>query len=188
MQGELDLTGKLLIALPGIGDPRFERTIIFMCAHTPDFAMGLVVNRPIDGLDLHTLMEQMGVPLEISLRGTPVLEGGPVATDRGFVLHTDDVICDGATLEIDGEICMTATRDILISLGSPTPPRRAVLALGYAGWSAGQIESEIAANAWLVGTPDTDLVFGSNHDSKWRHAMTRIGVDLGRLNPGAGNA
>ena len=113
MQIETDLTGKLLIALPGIGDVRFERSVILLCAHTPEFAMGIVLNKPVEGVDLQDLMEQMGIQMEISLRGVTVLEGGPVATERGFVLHTDDVICDGATLEVDGYICMTATRDIL---------------------------------------------------------------------------
>jgi putative transcriptional regulator len=188
MHAETDLTGKLLIALPGIGDKRFERSVILLCAHTPEFAMGIVLNKPMDGIDLHDMLDQLGVEMETSMRGVPVLDGGPVATDRGFVLHTDDVICDGTTMEVDGDICMTATRDILGIIASVVPPRQSVFALGYAGWGAGQLEAELAENAWLVCEPDSDLVFGDAFDHKWRHAMTRLGVDLSRLQAGAGNA
>ncbi len=188
MHLDTDLTGKLLIALPGIGDTRFERSVILLCAHTPEFAMGIVLNKPIAGVDLQDLMEQMGVEMEISLRGVSVLEGGPVGSERGFVLHTDDVVCDGATMEIEGDICMTATRDILGLIASEAPPRQSVFALGYAGWGAGQLENELAENARLVCEPESDLVFGDAHDHKWRRAMTRLGVDLSRLQSGAGNA
>lgn len=188
MQFDTDLTGKLLIALPGIGDERFQRSVIFLCAHTPEFAMGIVLNKPMEGVDLQDLMEQMGIRMEISLRGVAVLEGGPVAQERGFVLHTDDVICDGATMEVDGEICMTATKDILAMIGSIAAPRQSVFALGYSGWGAGQLEAELADNAWIVCEPDTDLVFGGAHENKWRHAMTRMGIDPSRFQSGTGNA
>lgn len=188
MQIETDLTGKLLIAMPGIGDDRFERTVILVCAHTPDFAMGIMLNRPMKGIDLQEIINQMDVPQEVDLDGVTVLEGGPVATERGFVLHTDDVVCDGATMEVEDELCMTATREILAAVASASPPRKFVMALGYAGWGPGQLEAEIAHNAWLVGAPDFDLVFGGAYDDKWRHALTRMGVDLSRLQSGAGNA
>ncbi len=188
MRIDTDLTGKLLIALPRIGDPRFERSVILLCAHTPEFAMGLILNRPVEGLDLHDLLRQLNVPAEISLRGGVVLEGGPVATDRGFVLHTDDVYCEGATMDVDDDICMTATRDILVAIGSHEAPRHYVLALGYSGWGAGQLESELAGDAWLVCDPDFDLVFGAGYDCKWQDAMARLGVDPSRLQSGVGNA
>ncbi len=188
MQMETDLTGKLLIAMPGIGDTRFDRSVILICAHSPDFAMGLVVNRPMEGIDLQTIIDQMDIPQEAELDGVTILEGGPVATERGFVLHTDDVICDGATMEVDDELCMTATREILAAIASAAPPRKFVMALGYAGWGAGQLEQELAQNAWLVGSPDADLVFGGAYEHKWRHAITRMGVDLSRLQSDAGNA
>ena len=108
--------------------------------------------------------------------------------DRGFVIHTDDVISEGATLEIDGAFCMTATRDMLQLIGSSAAPRKSVLALGYSGWGAGQLEVELAANAWIVGEPDDDLVFGESHDLKWRHALGRMGIDSGRLQMDGGNA
>lgn len=188
MQFDTDLTGKLLVALPGIGDRRFERSVIFLCAHTPEFAMGIILNKPMDGIDLHQLMEKLDIPMEISLRGVPVLEGGPVAMERGFVLHTDDVICEGATIEVDGDICMTATRDILGMVASTGAPRQSVFALGYAGWRAGQLESELADNAWIVCEPDSDLVFGDAHEHKWRRALTRLGVDPARFQSGGGHA
>ncbi|MCA8903064.1 MAG: YqgE/AlgH family protein [Hyphomonas sp.] len=185
---DTDLTGKLLIALPGIGDSRFARSVILICAHSPEFAMGIVLNKPIANLRLPELLDQLDIEGADEVEDTFVLNGGPVATDRGFVLHTDDVISDGATLEIEGDLCMTATRDILHTLASGTPPRRSVMALGYSGWGAGQLESELADNAWIVSDADPDLVFGSAHERKWRHALGRLGIDSGRLQVDPGNA
>ncbi len=188
MDSETDLTGKLLIAMPDIGDPRFQRAVVLVCAHAPDFAMGLVLNRPLAGIDLQGVIEQLELSGQVDLDGITVLEGGPVAAERGFVLHTDDVICEGATMEVDGSLCMTATREILAAIASPSPPRQFVLALGYAGWGAGQLEAEIAGNVWLISEPDQDLVFGDGHEHKWRRALARLGVDIGRLQTGSGNA
>jgi len=117
-----------------------------------------------------------------------VLNGGPVSTERGFVIHTDDVISEGTTLEIGGAFCMTATRDMLEMIGSSAAPRKSVLALGYSGWGAGQLEMELAANAWLVGDPDDVIVFGDDHGQKWTHALSRMGVDSGRLQIDGGSA
>ncbi|MAN66595.1 YqgE/AlgH family protein [uncultured Hyphomonas sp.] len=185
---DADLTGKLLIALPGIGDPRFARSIILVCAHSPEFAMGIVLNKPMDGLTLPQLLYQLDVPVEIDVPEDLVLDGGPVSSDRGFVLHTDDVVSEGATLEIDGTFCMTATRDMLHSMGSTHAPRRSVLALGYSGWGAGQLEYELAENAWLIGEPDADLVFGESHEAKWEAALGHLGIDSGRLQIRPGTA
>tara|TARA_R110000787_G_scaffold32370_3_gene85580 strand:+ start:7014 stop:7574 length:561 start_codon:yes stop_codon:yes gene_type:complete len=185
---DTDLTGKLLIALPSIGDPRFSRSVILLCAHSPDFAMGIVLNKPMEGIRLPELFEQLDVSTELGVPDAPVLDGGPVNTDRGFVIHTDDVISEGATLEIDGAFCMTATRDMLKLIGSSAAPRKSVLALGYSGWGAGQLEIELAANAWIIGEPDDDLVFGESHDLKWRHALGRMGIDSGRLHVEGGSA
>ena len=183
-----DLTGRLLIALPGIGDSRFSRSVILLCAHSPDFAMGIVLNKPMDGIRLPELFEQLDVETELGVPDTCVLDGGPVSTERGFVIHTDDVISEGATLEIDGALCMTATRDILLMIGSSAAPRKSVLALGYSGWGAGQLEEELAANAWLVGDPDDNIVFGDEYDLKWQQALGRMGVDSGRLQVDGGSA
>lgn len=185
---DADLTGKLLIALPGIGDSRFARSVILLCAHSPEFAMGIVLNKPMEGLRLPQLLDQLDVPIEIDVSDAYVLDGGPVSSDRGFVLHTDDVISEGATLEIDGDICMSATRDILHTLGSRAAPRRSVLALGYSGWGAGQLEFELAENAWLVADPDPDLIFGESHESKWQAALSQLGIDGGRLQIEPGRA
>ena len=185
---DADLTGKLLIALPGIGDPRFSRSVILVCAHSPEFAMGIVLNKPMTGLTLPQLLEQLEVPVEIDVPEDLVLDGGPVSSDRGFVLHTDDVVSEGATLEIDGTFCMTATRDILLAIGSRGAPRRSVLALGYSGWGAGQLEYELAENAWLIGEPSPDLVFGESHEGKWDVALNQMGIDSGRLQIRPGNA
>lgn len=183
-----DLTGKLLIALPGIGDPRFSRSVILVCAHSPEFAMGIVLNKPMVGLRLPQLLEQLEVPVEHEVSDAYVLDGGPVSSDRGFVLHTHDVMSEGATLEIDDEVCMTATRDILVALASEAAPRRSVLALGYAGWGAGQLEYELAENAWLVGKPEAELIFGEAHEGKWQAALHAIGIDSGRLQVDPGRA
>jgi putative transcriptional regulator len=185
---DVDLTGKLLIALPGIGDPRFTRSVILVCAHSPEFAMGIVLNKPMQGLTLPQLLDQLDVPVEIDIPDDLVLDGGPVSSDRGFVLHTDDVISEGATLEIDGTFCMTATRDILTAIASAHRPARSVLALGYSGWGAGQIEYELAENAWLVADPSPDLVFGADHDDKWDAALHQLGIDSGRLQIHPGTA
>ncbi|HPE48324.1 MAG TPA: YqgE/AlgH family protein [Hyphomonas sp.] len=178
---DTDLTGKLLIALPGIGDPRFGRSVILICAHSPEFAMGIVLNKPVPDLTLPELLEQLNVPASIDVPDTFVLSGGPVAQDRGFVLHTDDVYSEGATLEIDDDLCMTATRDILHAIASSDAPRRSVMALGYSGWGAGQLEEELAENAWIVSDADPDIIFGGSHERKWRHALARMGIDSGRL-------
>ena len=185
---DTDLTGKILIALPGIGDPRFQRAVILLCAHSPDFAMGIVLNKPMVGLRLPQLLEQLDVEIDGEVSDAYVLDGGPISSERGFVLHTDDVFNEGATLDIDGEYCMTATRDILLAIASKNAPRRSVMALGYSGWGGGQLEVELAQNAWLVADPDASLVFGDAHESKWRHALARLGIDSGRLQVDAGQA
>ena len=185
---DVDLTGKVLIALPGIGDPRFAWSVILLCAHSPEFAMGIVLNNPMVGLKLPQLLEQLDVPLEIDVSDSYVLDGGPVSSDRGFVLHTEDVMSEGATLEVNEDLCMTATRDILHAIASEAAPRRSVLALGYSGWGAGQLEYELAENAWLVADPDPELVFGEDHEEKWHNALSSLGVDTGRLQVDPGRA
>lgn len=185
---QTDLTGHILIAMPSIGDPRFDRAVILLCAHSDEYAMGIVLNKPMQGVVLPDLLEQLGVPLEISVPQTSVLDGGPVSGDRGFVLHSDDARNSEATLEISDGLCMTATRDILLKLGTRKAPRQSVLALGYAGWGAGQLEIELADNAWLVAPMDENLVFGDSHNSKWNLALDLIGVDSGLLQARPGHA
>ncbi|WP_188451608.1 YqgE/AlgH family protein [Glycocaulis albus] len=181
------LKGKILIASPLIGDPRFDRSVVFMCAHGDDHAMGIIVNKPMR-LRLPTLFDQLGVKSEIEVADRAVLDGGPVDRDRGFVLHSDDFEHEPATLKISAGLALTATNDVLEAMASPRPPRRSTLALGYAGWEAGQLEDEIAANAWLITEADEDLVFGESHEEKWAAALRKIGVNPEHLTGASGHA
>ncbi|MEM7766270.1 MAG: YqgE/AlgH family protein [Pseudomonadota bacterium] len=183
-----DLTGKLLIAMPTIGDQRFSRSVILVCAHNDDYAMGIVLNKPFDELSVPDLLEQLDIPVDTDLSGDIVLDGGPVGSDRGFVLHTDDVQCEDATLSIHNDVCLTATREILQAIASGQRPRNWLLALGYSGWGPGQLELELRENAWIVGRPDAALLFGGDHDAKWDQALTAIGVPSGRLQSKPGRA
>lgn len=182
------LSGRLLIAMPGIGDPRFERAVIYVCAHDESQAMGLAVNRPVEGMTIPDLLDKLGVETPGPGRADPVMMGGPVQRERGFVLHTDDYVADGATLNVSEGLSLTTTRDVLAALAAEGPPRRAILALGYAGWGPGQLETEMRENVWLVGEPDEALIFGDDHAHKWSRALAAIGVDADRLSGQAGRA
>jgi putative transcriptional regulator len=181
------LSGQLLVAMPQMLDPRFARSVVYLCAHSPDGAMGLVVNRLIDSLSFESLLAQLGVEAKGVPADIPVHFGGPVEYSRGFVLHTSDYHQD-STLVIDDEIALTATVDVLRAIASGTGPRRCVLALGYAGWAPGQLDAEIQANGWLLVPPDLDLVFGLKNDTKWERAIAKIGIDLTLLSSEAGHA
>lgn len=183
-----DLTGKLLIAMPSIGDERFERSVILVCAHNEDYAMGLVLNKPMSGLQMPDLLDQLGIEDVAKVPAMDVLDGGPVGSDRGFVLHSDDYHCDGATMDVGEHVCLTATRDVLHALASDEAPAKAMLALGYSGWGPGQLELELRANAWLVGRSDDHILFGNEHEGKWAHALDLIGVPSGRLQSMPGRA
>lgn len=187
-EGSDFLIGRLLVAMPGIGDPRFERAVILMCAHSPDYAMGIALNRPVDGLSLPDLLERLGVANGITLPDSAVLEGGPVEKERGFVIHTDDYATPEATMAVSEGISLTATRDVLEALASKAAPRCSVLALGCAGWSPGQLEREIKDNVWLTCEADEALVFDADHDSKWVRALAKMGVSADRLSAQSGRA
>ncbi len=182
------LTGKILIAMPGIGDPRFSRAVILLCAHSDAYAMGLVLNNPMDDLVLPELLTQLDIEQDIRLPDTYVLNGGPVATDRGFVVHSGDYFSDGATMDVGEDLCMTATRDILKAIASGGAPQRAAMALGYAGWGAGQIEYELAENAWIVANPHTDIIYGTEHSRKWERTLELMGINPAHLHAGGGTA
>ncbi|CAN0605419.1 unnamed protein product, partial [Ectocarpus sp. 12 AP-2014] len=143
-----DLNGKLLVAMPGIGDPRFSRSVILICAHSGDYTMGLVMNKPMDDLTLPELLDQLGIEQDIQLPSTYVLNGGPVGSDRGFVVHSNDYFSDGATVEVAENFSMTATRDVLRALATEGAPSQATMTLGYAGWGLGQLEHELSEHAW----------------------------------------
>ena len=181
-------SGQLLIAMPGISDPRFERAVILVCAHDDEHAMGLAVNRPVEGLSVPDLLERLDIKSEIKAPPDLVLMGGPVERERGFVLHTADYHSEHS-IDVGADFTLTATRDILEAMAQASGhPRRALLALGYAGWGAGQLENEIKENVWLVCEADETLVFGADHEAKWRRALTKIGVDPERLSFAAGRA
>lgn len=178
------LTGQLLIAMPGMQDPRFHRTVVYVCAHSEEGAMGLIVNKPAETLALKDLFERLDIPITGPAAAEPVRFGGPVETGRGFVLHSADYGADKTTLRVDDDVSMTATVDILHAMARGEGPERALVALGYAGWSPGQLEGELQANGWLVCDADTELVFDAANETKWTRAMRKIGVDPSLLSSG----
>ena len=189
------LDGQLLVAMPGMADERFTRAVIYLCAHSQDGAMGIVVNRPAADLNFPDLLVQLDIIPEAERIQLPqqvermqILLGGPVETSRGFVLHSPDFFIDQSTLPIDDSICLTATVDILRAIAKGEGPENAVLALGYAGWSEGQLEKEIQANGWLTCPADPEIVFHSTLDSKYDLALRRIGIDPAMLSSDAGHA
>jgi putative transcriptional regulator len=188
------LDGKILIASPSMRDERFTRAVIYICAHSSEGAMGIVVNQPARNIKFADLLQQLGIvtsPADIKRpRGAAirVLNGGPVESGRGFVLHTNDVFIHNSTLPIEDNICLTATLDILRSIASGEGPEQALLALGYAGWGAGQLEQEIQANGWLHCDSDTDILFDGAAETKYERALLKIGVTPGMLSSEAGHA
>jgi putative transcriptional regulator len=189
------LDGQILVAMPTIRDERFARTVIYVCAHSDEGAMGIVVNQPAQNIKFSDLLVQLEVVPSDNLIEIPpqadtvrVLKGGPVETGRGFVLHSADFIIENSTLPIDDGICLTATLDILKAIARGNGPENAVLALGYAGWSPGQLESEIHANGWLNCDADADLIFGLDADAKYLLALQKMGIDPAKLSSDAGHA
>lgn len=185
---EGSLAGKLLIASPAIEDPRFSRAVILVCTHNEEHAMGIVLNKSSDEDNLSELLDQLGVDGDGAPDDAHILMGGPVSRERGFVLHSEDYDSDGATLNVCEGVCLTATRDVLHAMTSDSPPEKFVLALGYSGWGAGQLEMELAENVWLVGIPDTALVYDPSLDTKWSRALARIGVSPDKLQVSGGRA
>ena len=173
--------------VPGKSDPRFDRSVIYMCAHTSDAAMGLVVNRLVDHINFPDLLEQLNIKLESPAQQIRVHFGGPVESERGFVLHSPDYVRE-ATLVVNKSVALTATIDILKAIAAGDGPRRSLLALGYAGWGAGQLDSEIMANGWLNVPADEELIFGPDPDDKWTQALAKLGIDPLLLSNTAGHA
>jgi putative transcriptional regulator len=189
------LDGQMLIAMPSMRDERFARTLIYMCAHSAEGAMGIVVNQPAGDISFPDLLVKLDVipateRIQLPRRAgnVKVLKGGPVETQRGFVLHTADFFIENSTLPIDEGICLTATLDILKAIARDEGPASAILALGYAGWAPGQLETEIQHNGWLHCAADTDLVFGADIGSKYERAIGKLGFDIGMLSSEAGHA
>lgn len=187
IEEELYFTGQLLIAMPGIMDERFYKTVIYICAHSEDGAMGLILNHIMTGISFQELLEQLeidGVPTSID---PPIHFGGPVDVGRGFVLHTNDFKQEG-TIEVDEKIFLTSKLDILKAIAKGDGPRKSLLALGYAGWSAGQLDEEIRANGWLQAPADDDLLFGADQRSKWEKSIAKIGINPVMLSGESGHA
>lgn len=189
------LDGQMLIAMPVTQDERFSRTVIYVCAHSTEGAMGIVVNQPASNINFPDLLVQLEVIPASDLIQLPpragsvkVLKGGPVETSRGFVLHTADFFIEDSTLPIDEGVCLTATLDILKAIAKGGGPANAILALGYAGWAAGQLESEIQENGWLHCPADTDLIFGADTEAKYERALRKIGINPAMLSSEAGHA
>ncbi|MDZ4790594.1 MAG: YqgE/AlgH family protein [Hyphomicrobiales bacterium] len=188
------LEGQLLIASPSMLDPRFARTVVYLCAHTASGAMGIVINQPAPNIRFSNLLEQLDIIGENDIMPATQVQdmavhlGGPVEKSRGFVLHSSDYFVRNSTLTVGSSICLTATIDILKALAAGSGPDRALMALGYAGWGAGQLESEIASNSWLNCDADADLIFNSDAAIKYELAFAKIGIDPAFLVSEAGHA
>jgi putative transcriptional regulator len=188
------LDGQMLIASPSMSDDRFAKSLIYVCAHSPEGAMGIVVNQPANNIKFPDLLVQLDVvpegdEINVSPRHEDVivLKGGPVETGRGFVLHSADFFIENSTLPIDEGICLTATIDILKAIATGSGPSSAILALGYAGWAPGQLEAEIQNNGWLHCAADAELIFG-DPEHKYEKAMRKLGIAPGMLSSEAGHA
>jgi putative transcriptional regulator len=189
------LDGQLLVAMPGMPDNRFARSVIYLCAHSEEGAMGIIVNRPARRVNFSELLVQLeviapdeAIRLPKKAGSVQVLKGGPVETGRGFVLHSNDFFIDNSTLPIDGGVSLTATVDILRAIAQGAGPHQAVLALGYAGWSPGQLETEMQHNGWLNCPADASLIFDTALESKYERALRKVGIDPARLSSDSGHA
>lgn len=183
-----DLTGKLLVAMPGMGDPRFESSVVFLCAYSDEGAMGLIVNKTVPDIVLDDVLDQLEIGRGAGSAGIHVHFGGPVEGGRGFVLHSSDYAGRETTMQIDETFGMTATKDILVEIAGGTGPREALTALGYAGWGPGQLESELQQNAWLTVDADTAIVFDTANAEKWSKALKKLGIDPLMLSAEGGRA
>ncbi len=182
------LAGQLLVAMPQMLDPRFARSVIYLCAYSEDAgAMGLVINKLLGSLTMGELFAQLDIESSGDAGSQPVHFGGPVEGGRGFVLHTADYR-EEATLHVEGNISVTATLEVLRAIGKGQGPRQSLFALGYAGWAPGQLDAEIQANGWLSVAADDDIVFAFDHDEKWSRALAKLGIDLSMLSSDAGHA
>ena len=184
----MDLSGSLLIAMPGMADPRFARSLVLVCAHSAEGAMGLVVNKPMEDLSFAGMLDQLKIPRARNGRDIRVHLGGPMERGRGFVLHSPDYMSAGATMRVSGKFGMTATVDILEALAQGQGPVSALMALGYSGWGPGQLESELQRNDWLTAEAPAELVFSDDDRGKWTSMLRHMGIDPLSLSSEAGRA
>jgi len=193
MEPTFDITdsykGKLLLATPNMGDPRFRFAVIYIVSHDSKGAMGIIINKKKSNLHISDLLNQIGIEGDVQVADAPVLNGGPVDIDRGFVLHSADYFAPDTSMKISDTLSLTTTKDVLEALVSADEaPKRAMLAIGYAGWGAGQLENEIMDNAWLLLEGDEDLIFSDKLESKWTMALHDIGIDPSALSSNGGQA
>lgn len=181
------LTGQLLIAMPSLDDPNFDRSVIYLCAHSDEGAMGLVINRPLREPSFLELLRQLKVETQPAAREIRLCHGGPVDHARGFVLHSSDWLGEG-TLQVDDEVALTASLDVLKAFAEGGGPRAGLLALGYANWGPGQLDEELQNNVWLSAAASEDLIFGTDPDTTWRRALASLRVDPTLLSSVAGHA
>jgi putative transcriptional regulator len=187
MSFSTSLTDHFLIAMPGLRDPNFSRTVTYICEHTDQGAMGIVINRPME-IRLGEVLSQLDIDSDDPrVLGATVYLGGPVQPDRGFVLHTAGERFD-STLAITPDLSMTTSRDVLEAIAAGRGPDQSLIALGYAGWAPGQLEDEMGANAWLSGPADSDILFRLPDEARWLAAAQLLGVDLNLLSGEAGHA
>ena len=185
------LTGKLLLAMPAMGDPRFHKSVIYMCSHDENGAMGLVINNQLPGMQFKHLLNELELTSDIevdpSILKTPLMNGGPVDTGRGFLVHSDDFKHD-QTIEVDEGIHITGTLDGLKAIAAGDGPNEKLIIFGYAGWSAGQLDEEVQNNSWLVAESNLDLIFKVHNENKWQQAVSGLGFDPAMLSGDAGHA
>lgn len=181
------LDSKLLLAMPSLTDPRFDRSVIYLCSHDASGAMGLVINQGFDNLDFEGLLDQLDIDHDEMAPDIPIHIGGPVEPGRGFVLHSADFVQD-STMVVSETLALTATVDILRAMANGSGPIHSLLALGYAGWGPGQLENEIQSNSWLTADGDDEIIFHTELEHKWPRAMTMLGVDVSMLSAEAGHA
>ncbi len=181
------LAGMLLVAMPGMPDPRFDRSVVFLCAHSSEGAMGIIVNQIAPNVAFESIIEQLGIEARADAAAIKVHVGGPVESSRGFVLHSADYVHEN-TLMIDESFALTATVDVLRAIAGGEGPKQKVFALGYAGWAPGQLDAEIQKNGWLIAPPDASVVFEVDDADKWAAALRKIGVDPSLLSSTAGHA
>jgi putative transcriptional regulator len=181
------LTGQFLIAMPNMADPRFSHAVVLLCTHNESGAMGIIINRLYGAIDIKGLLEQLNIPITDQTPDMQIYYGGPVETGRGFIIHSDDFMLD-ASLQIDHDIAMTATVDILRAISERRGPERSLLALGYTGWGAGQLEQEIQSGGWLTAPADMDILFDKNNDTKWERAIGKLGFSPWVLSTETGHA
>jgi putative transcriptional regulator len=181
------LAGQVLIAMPTLADPEFAHSVVYLCAHTQEGAMGLIINRPLQKPSFADLLRQLALGPKPPARAIALCKGGPVDNARGFVLHSTDWTGEGS-LRVDDDVALTASLDVLKAIATGGGPRDGILALGYANWGPGQLDDEMRQNSWLNASADTDLLFGDAHGEKWARAMAKLNIHPGQLSSTAGSA